>query len=239
MRLSACGDAGSSAPTRHDHARRKSSPRRAPTRWPSPRCQAPRTRRPPLRSASWGSAARRSSNVSVVGSHSGNHPGKLSRYSTFTGASFVPTSRFPAGEQVAVHALVGPSARTPNKPVTSVFTVAHQASVSQAEFPKEPGDSKRSSTMPRRRPIAPARSASRQRPRRAQRRATCSSRPIRGSARPAQMIAEQNGTPRLVSPVGEERLLHQLPRAGIRRQAGADVVAGADPAASVSAKEKT
>jgi hypothetical protein len=39
---------------------------------------------------------------------------------------------------VAVHALVGVG--TPGKPVTTVFTVAHQASVSQAEFPKEPGD---------------------------------------------------------------------------------------------------
>ncbi len=84
-------------------------------------------------------------NVSVVGSHSGNHSGKLRHYSTGTGESFLLNKPLTPGEQVAVHALVGfgpahPGA--PSKPVTSVFTVARQASVSQAEFPKEPGDSK-------------------------------------------------------------------------------------------------
>jgi hypothetical protein len=79
-------------------------------------------------------------NVSVVGSHSGNHPGKLKRYSTETGASFVPNTPFRAGEQVAVHALVGIGSGAPEKPVTTIFTVAHQASVSQAEFPNNPGN---------------------------------------------------------------------------------------------------
>jgi hypothetical protein len=80
-------------------------------------------------------------NVSVVGSHSGSHPGKLERYSTGTGESFVPNTPFRAGEQVAVHALVGIGSRAPQKPVTTIFTVAHQATVSQAEFPNNPGDS--------------------------------------------------------------------------------------------------
>ena len=80
------------------------------------------------------------SNVSVVGSRSGNHPGKLKRYSTGTGESFVPNTPFQAGEQVAVHALVGTGAGAPEKPVTTVFTVAHQATVSQVEFPNNPGD---------------------------------------------------------------------------------------------------
>jgi hypothetical protein len=79
-------------------------------------------------------------NVSVVGSRSGNHPGKLERYSTGTGESFVPNTPFRAGEQVAVHALVGIGSGAPQKPVTTIFTVAHQASVSQAEFPNNPGD---------------------------------------------------------------------------------------------------
>ena len=79
-------------------------------------------------------------NVSVVGSRSGNHPGKVKRYSTGTGASFVPNSPFQAGEQVAVHALVGTGSGTPEEPVTTIFTVAHQASVSRAEFPNNPGD---------------------------------------------------------------------------------------------------
>jgi hypothetical protein len=78
--------------------------------------------------------------VSVVGSRSGNHAGKLERYSTGTGMSFVPNSPFQPGEQVAVHALVALGSGTPEKPVTTVFTVAHQASVSQVEFPNNPGD---------------------------------------------------------------------------------------------------
>lgn len=85
------------------------------------------------------------SNVSVVGSHSGNHSGKLRRYSTGTGESFLLNKPLTPGEQVAVHALVGfgpTHPATPSKPVTSVFTVARQASVSQSEFPKEPGDGK-------------------------------------------------------------------------------------------------
>ncbi|HEX5309620.1 MAG TPA: arylsulfotransferase family protein [Solirubrobacteraceae bacterium] len=92
-----------------------------------------------------GPAGTKVSNVSVVGSHSGNHSGKLRRYSTGTGESFLLNKPLTPGEQVAVHALVGfgpthPAA--PSKPVTSVFAVAHQASVSQSEFAKEPGDSK-------------------------------------------------------------------------------------------------
>jgi hypothetical protein len=79
-------------------------------------------------------------NVSVVGSHSGNHSGKLRHYSTGTGESFLLNKPLSAGEQVAVHALVGRGAGAPGKPVTTVFTVARQAKVSQAEFPKEPGD---------------------------------------------------------------------------------------------------
>src|ERR1700722_14864121 len=78
--------------------------------------------------------------VSVVGSHSGNHSGKLKRYSTGTGMSFIPNSPFRAGEQVAVHALVGVGSGTPQEPVTTVFTIAHQAAVSQDEFPNNPGN---------------------------------------------------------------------------------------------------
>jgi hypothetical protein len=87
-----------------------------------------------------GEAGATVANVSVVGSRSGNHPGKLKRYSTGTGESFVPNTPFRAGEQVAVHALVGTGSGTPVKPVTTIFTVAHQAAVSQAEFPNNPGD---------------------------------------------------------------------------------------------------
>jgi hypothetical protein len=75
--------------------------------------------------------------VSVVGSKSGQHAGKLEPYSTGTGASYVVEKPFTAGERVAVHALVG--AGEPHHPVTTVFTVAHQSPVSQSEFPKDPG----------------------------------------------------------------------------------------------------
>lgn len=88
-----------------------------------------------------GPAGTKVANVSVVGSHSGNHSGKLRRYSTFTGASFLLNKPLTPGESVAVHALVSTGGPSPTRPVTTVFTVAHQASVSQSEFPKEPGDS--------------------------------------------------------------------------------------------------
>jgi hypothetical protein len=79
-------------------------------------------------------------NVSVVGSRSGEHAGKLERYSTGTGESFVVNKPFVAGERVAVRALVGVGSGAPEKPVTTVFTIAHQAAVSQAEFPNNPGN---------------------------------------------------------------------------------------------------
>lgn len=87
-----------------------------------------------------GEAGTQVSNVSVVGSRSGNHPGKLKIYSTGTGASFLPNEPFEAGEQVSVHALVGGAGSTPSEPVTTVFTVAHQVPVPQAEFPNNPGN---------------------------------------------------------------------------------------------------
>ncbi|HEX3391289.1 MAG TPA: arylsulfotransferase family protein [Solirubrobacteraceae bacterium] len=87
-----------------------------------------------------GPAGTKVSDVSVVGSHSGNHSGKLRRYSTGTGESFLLNKPLTPGEQVAMHALVGRGPRAPSRPVTTVFTVARQAAVSQAEFAKEPGD---------------------------------------------------------------------------------------------------
>jgi hypothetical protein len=134
--LSACGDAGSSAadtitPAKEIAEARANSVAVSPL--PGTEDASPSTQISFL-----GEAGTKVGNVSVVGSRSGNHAGKVKPYSTGTGASFVPNKPFQAGEQVAVHALVGVG--TPGKPVTTVFTVAHQASVSQAEFPKEPGD---------------------------------------------------------------------------------------------------
>lgn len=76
--------------------------------------------------------------VSVVGSRSGPHAGRLERYSTGTGASYVLARPLTPGERVAVRALVG--AGEPRHPVSTVFTVAHQAPVSQSEFPKTAGN---------------------------------------------------------------------------------------------------
>jgi hypothetical protein len=77
--------------------------------------------------------------VSVVGSRSGQHAGRLEPYSTGTGASYVMFRPFAAGERVAVRALVGSGSGSPRHPVTTVFTVAHQSPVSQSEFPKTAG----------------------------------------------------------------------------------------------------
>ena len=77
------------------------------------------------------------SNVRVVGSHSGVHTGVQRAYSTGTGESFLPTHAFVAGERVNVSATV--TVGSASYPVRTNFTVAHQAPVSQKEFPINPG----------------------------------------------------------------------------------------------------
>jgi hypothetical protein len=76
--------------------------------------------------------------VSVVGSRSGLHRGVLRAYSTGTGESFLPSRPFLAGEQVTAHARVriGAAAQT----ARTSFTIGYPATVSQREFPIEPGD---------------------------------------------------------------------------------------------------
>jgi hypothetical protein len=78
-----------------------------------------------------GSAGTQVAAVRVVGSRSGVHPGRLQAYSTGTGESFLPARPFVTGERVSVHALVGTGTGTPTQAVTTTFTVAHQAAVSQ------------------------------------------------------------------------------------------------------------
>ena len=87
-----------------------------------------------------GGAGTQVANVRVVGSRSGVHAGRLQAYSTGTGESFLPARPFLAGERVNVHALLGTG--TPDQAVSSTFTVAHQAAVSQEQFPLNPGDSR-------------------------------------------------------------------------------------------------
>jgi Arylsulfotransferase (ASST) len=75
------------------------------------------------------------SDVRVVGSRSGVHGGRLQAYSTGTGESFLPAHPFQAGERVTVHARVAGAGEA-----STTFTIAHQAAVSQKEFPITPGD---------------------------------------------------------------------------------------------------
>jgi hypothetical protein len=77
-------------------------------------------------------------NVVVKGSHSGTHSGSLRAYSTGTGESFIPSHPFSAGEKVTVTAQVtaGPKTGT----VTTGFTIAHQYTPSQKQFPLNPGN---------------------------------------------------------------------------------------------------
>ncbi|MGA2452667.1 MAG: arylsulfotransferase family protein [Solirubrobacteraceae bacterium] len=85
-----------------------------------------------------GTGATTVSDVRVVGSRSGTHAGVLRAYSTGTGESFLPAHPFVAGEQVTVTAQVTTGGAT--SAARSSFTIAHQAPVSQTEFPINPGD---------------------------------------------------------------------------------------------------
>ncbi len=85
-----------------------------------------------------GGPGTRVSGVRVVGSRSGVHPGSLRPYSTGTGESFLPAHPFVPGELVTVRASVVGGAR--RGIAVTTFTIAHQAAVSQAEFPISQGD---------------------------------------------------------------------------------------------------
>ncbi len=77
------------------------------------------------------------SSVVVKGSRSGAHSGTLRAYSTGTGESFIPSHPFTPGERVTVTARV--TAGSSTGPVSTSFTIAHQYSPSQSEFPTNPG----------------------------------------------------------------------------------------------------
>jgi hypothetical protein len=81
-----------------------------------------------------GGAGTQVADVHVSGSRSGSHGGVLRAYSTGTGESFLPSKPFRAGEKVTVHAQAGGTS------VSTSFTIAHQAPVSQKQFPLNPGD---------------------------------------------------------------------------------------------------
>ena len=76
--------------------------------------------------------------VKVTGSHSGAHSGKLERYSTGTGESFLPSARFTPGESVKVSARVTQGSRTTT--VATNFTVGFDVASDQSQFPNKPGN---------------------------------------------------------------------------------------------------
>jgi hypothetical protein len=135
-----------------------------------------------------GGAGTQVSDVHVVGSHTGAHSGVLRAYSTGTGESFLPSHPFSAGEKVTVHAEAGGAA------VSTSFTIAHQAPVSQKEFPLNPGDSKaiqHYSTAPALTPST-VRITTPATPGAAQ--GDLFLAPYQGKGTPGPMIAEQNGS---------------------------------------------
>jgi hypothetical protein len=139
-----------------------------------------------------GGAGTRVSDVHVVGSHSGNHGGSLRAYSTGTGESFVPKSRFAEGEHVTVHARVESGGAT--QTVSTSFTIAHQDLVSQTQFPNNPGDPRaiqHYSTAPSLTPstvsvTTPARAGASP--------GYLFQAPYQGMGTPGPMISEQNGS---------------------------------------------
>jgi hypothetical protein len=77
------------------------------------------------------------SDVEAVGSRSGHHAGRLERYATGTGESFVPLRRFQPGERVSVSARVREGSL--DATVRTSFAVAVPALVSQVQFPPATG----------------------------------------------------------------------------------------------------
>ena len=77
-----------------------------------------------------GVPAQELSGVTVVGSRSGRHPGRLLAYSQGDGASFVPSRPFADGERVSVRASLHQGART--TPFAWSFTVAVRDSGGEA-----------------------------------------------------------------------------------------------------------
>ena len=77
------------------------------------------------------------SSISVVGSRSGRHSGRLRAYSSATGASFIPSKPFRPNEHVTVHARWKNGSRTIT--IATHFKVARPLPVSLAEFPTTPG----------------------------------------------------------------------------------------------------
>jgi Arylsulfotransferase (ASST) len=73
------------------------------------------------------------SGISVVGSASGRHAGRLRSYSAATGASFVPSKPFRPGERVRVRASLHAGSHT--RSLSTVFTIARTVVPPSGGFP--------------------------------------------------------------------------------------------------------
>lgn len=85
-----------------------------------------------------GAAARSLKNVSVVGSSTGRHSGRLRSYVSALGASFIVSRPFAPGEHVSVRATLVPS-KGRRRSLSDSFTVATPVPVSHEGFPRTPG----------------------------------------------------------------------------------------------------
>jgi hypothetical protein len=85
-----------------------------------------------------GAAASTLGGISVVGTQSGPHAGRLHAYRSMSGASFVPSKPFFPGERVTVRAVWRTMKRT-RVVLGSAFNVAVPATVPFEEFPSVPG----------------------------------------------------------------------------------------------------
>jgi Arylsulfotransferase (ASST) len=85
-----------------------------------------------------GASASALSSISVVGSRSGRHGGRLRSYASETGASFIPSTPFTPGEHVTVHATWATSAHA-SRALSDEFTIATPREVTKSEFPTVAG----------------------------------------------------------------------------------------------------
>jgi hypothetical protein len=79
------------------------------------------------------------SEISVDGSETGTHSGRLEAYSDGDGASFVPTRPFAEGERVTVHARLRLGSSV--KALSDVFGIAHEDHITSTPAPIYPGSS--------------------------------------------------------------------------------------------------
>jgi hypothetical protein len=85
-----------------------------------------------------GPSAKALGSVSVVGSVSGRHSGRLRSYSSATGSSFLPSKPFIPGERVSVRATWAISKQS-RRMLSDSFTIAQPSESSESELADTPG----------------------------------------------------------------------------------------------------